>query len=289
MAHPNSISAVIPAVNEASSIADVVNRLSRAARWHEIIVVDDGSEDATADHALQAGAMVVKHPYTKGNGAAIKTGIRLASGEFVLVLDADGQHAPEDAVRLTRRLGEFDLVVGSRAGSSHASATRRVGNAFLSKLASYLTAHPIPDLTSGFRCARRERLLEFMHLLPNGFSTPTTTTLAFVKAGYNVAFEPVQVHRRQGASKVHFARDGARFCVILLRVIMLFSPMRIFAPISALSFLLGGVYGLVSVLAGHPIPNGAVLLLLFSIMVFLIGLISEQISTLWIRDGDGRR
>jgi len=257
--------------------------------WREIIVVDDGSEDATADCAARAGATVVKHPYRKGNGAAIKTGIRKASGEFVLIMDGDGQHAPEDAPRLIDRLGEFDLVVGCRTPSSHASATRRLGNAFLSRLASYLTAHPIPDLTSGFRCARRERLLEFMHLLPNGFSTPTTTTLAFVKVGYNVAFEPIRVQRSLGTSKVRLAHDGARFCVILLRVVMLFSPMRIFAPVSGFAFVIGAGYGLMSVVAGHRIPNGALLLLLFSIMVFLIGLVSEQISTLWIRDGHDRQ
>lgn len=267
-------------MDEAAAVGAVVARLRGAAPWHEILVIDDGSSDATAERARAAGANVVRHPYNKGNGAAVKTGIRRASGEFILILDGDGQHSPEDAVRLTSRLGEFDLVIGARSSSTHASLARRLGNAALNRLAAYLTGRSIPDLTSGFRAARLSCIREFIHLLPNGFSTPTTTTLAFIKAGYNVAFEPVDAHARLGASKIRMARDGTRFFLILLKVITLFSPLRIFLPISAGAFVVGTVYGCLTALTSGRIPNGAVLLILFAVIVFLVGLVSEQIASL---------
>lgn len=280
MAEPSSVSIVIPAMNEAAAIGDVVAQLRDAASWHEILVIDDGSSDATATRARDAGARVILHPYNKGNGAAVKTGIRSATGEFILILDGDGQHPPEDALRLVSRLGEFDLVIGARAPSTQATLARRSGNALLNRLASYLTSRPIPDLTSGFRAARRSCVQEFIHLLPNGFSTPTTTTLAFIKAGYSVAFEAVDAQPRIGTSKIRVARDGARFFLILLKIITLFSPLRIFLPISVGAFLLGAAYGVLTVFTSGRIPNGAVLLILFAVIVFLVGLISEQISSL---------
>jgi glycosyltransferase involved in cell wall biosynthesis len=280
MAAPASVSIVIPALNEAAAIAEVVSRLRAAATWHQIIVVDDGSSDATGDRARYAGAEVIRHPYNKGNGAAVKTGIRHATGEFVLIVDADGQHQPEDAVRLVEPLGEYDLVIGARAGSTQANVQRRAGNALLNALAGYLTARAIPDLTSGFRAARREHLQEFLHLLPNGFSTPTTTTLAFLRAGYNVAFVPVEARPRVGRSKIRLARDGAKFFLILLRVITIFSPLRIFIPISAASLAAGAAYGAWNAIVHERIPNGAVLLILFAVVVFLVGLVSDQISSL---------
>ena len=199
---------MIPALDEEASIGDVVERLRARAAWREILVVDDGSRDATADRARAAGARVIRHPYTKGNGAAVKSGSRSATGDFILIIDADGQHPPDDALRLAARLGEYDLVVGARAPSTQATLGRRGGNALLNGLAGYLTGRPIPDLTSGFRGARRTCLREFLHLLPNGFSTPTTTTLTFLKAGYNVAFEPAEAATREGESKIRLARDG---------------------------------------------------------------------------------
>jgi glycosyltransferase involved in cell wall biosynthesis len=274
------VSIVIPAMNEADAIADVVSRLRASGPWHEIVVVDDGSKDATAERARAAGACVVRHPYNKGNGAAVKTGIRHATGEFILIVDADGQHQPEDARRLVERLGEYDLVIGARSSTTQANVRRRLGNAILNWLAGYLAGRRIPDLTSGFRAARREYLHEFLHLLPNGFSTPTTTTLAFLRAGYNVAFEPIDAHRRIGRSKIKLARDGARFFLILLKVITIFSPLRIFVPLSAATLLVGIGYGVWNVLAHARIPNGAVLLILFGVVVFLVGLVSEQISSL---------
>jgi glycosyltransferase involved in cell wall biosynthesis len=282
VAAPSSVSIVIPAMNEGDTIRAVVSELRAAASWHELIVVDDGSDDDTGPQAESAGARVVRHPYNKGNGAAVKTGIRSATGEFVLIVDADGQHQPDDARRLVERLGEYDLVIGARSSISQANVRRRLGNALLNGLASYLTGRRIPDLTSGLRAARREHLREFLHLLPNGFSTPTTTTLAFLKAGYSVGFEPIDAMPRVGRSKIKLARDGAKFFLILLKVITLFSPLRIFVPISAASLLVGVAYGIWNVTLYSRIPNGSVLLILFAVVVFLVGLVSEQISSLRI-------
>jgi glycosyltransferase involved in cell wall biosynthesis len=280
LADPSVVSVVIPAMNEEDSIAGVVSGLRSLAAWREVLVIDDGSSDATAQRAEHAGARVIRHPYNKGNGAAVKTGIRNASGEFILIVDGDGQHQPADAQRIAARLGDYDLVIGARSTGTQATLTRRAGNALLNRLATYLTGRPIPDLTSGFRAARRDYLREFLHLLPNGFSTPTTTTLAFIKAGYNVTFEPVHARPRTGQSKLRVARDGAKFFLILLRVITIFSPLRIFVPLSGLTLAVGAAYGLVNFVAAGRIPNGAVILLLFAVIVFLVGLISEQISSL---------
>jgi glycosyltransferase involved in cell wall biosynthesis len=280
LADPSTVSVVIPAMNEAGAIRDVVTQLRAAAPWREIIVVDDGSSDPTADNARAAGACVIRHPYHKGNGAAVKTGIRHAGGEFVLIVDGDGQHSPDDARRLVDRLGEYDLVVGARSAATQATVGRRSGNALLNALAGYLSGRPIPDLTSGFRAARRDCLREFLHLLPNGFSTPTTTTLAFIRAGYNVAFEPVDARQRAGHSKIRFARDGARFFLILLKIVTLFSPLRIFLPVSAVAFGIGVAYGIVNFAVDGRIPNGAVVLILFAVIVFLVGLVSEQVAAL---------
>ena len=286
MADPSAVSIVIPAKDEEAAIGDLVRELRVSGDWLEVLVVDDGSIDGTATGAAQAGADVIRHPYNKGNGAAVKTGIRRAAGEFVLILDADGQHRPADAARLVSKLGEYDLVVGARAPEAQATHMRRAGNALLNALAGYLAERPIPDLTSGFRGARRSCLREFLHLVPNGFSTPTTTTLAFIKAGYNVAFEPVEVRPRIGQSKLHVARDGARFLLILLKLITIFSPMKIFIPLSGMAMAVGVVYGLGNFAIAGRIPNGAVLLILFAVVVFLVGLVSEQIASLRFGAGD---
>jgi glycosyltransferase involved in cell wall biosynthesis len=279
-------SIVIPAFNEAASIGAVVRDLASAARWLEILVIDDGSTDETGAHAAEAGARVIRHPYNKGNGAAVKSGIRQATGLFVLIADADGQHRPADAARLVSHLDAYDLVIGARSGQTQASLARRLGNAALNALASYLTEQPIPDLTSGFRVARREYLLEFIHLLPNGFSTPTTTTLAFMRAGYSVRFEPVEAAQRQGISKIRLGSDGFNFFLILLKVITIFSPLRIFAPVSAAAFLLGAGYGVWTIVTQSHVTNSSVLLILVSVIILLVGLVSEQISSLRI---EGRR
>ena len=279
-------SVVIPAFNEAASIAPVVRGLTSAAPWLEILVVDDGSTDETGANAAAAGARVIRHPYNKGNGAAVKSGIRAAAGAFVLIADADGQHRPADAARLVAQLDTYDLVVGARSGRTQATLARRLGNATLNGIASYLTQQPIPDLTSGFRAARREHLLEFIHLLPNGFSTPTTTTLAFMRAGYSVRFEPVEAAQREGVSKIRLGADGFNFFLILLKVITIFSPLRIFAPISAAAFLLGAAYGAWTIVTQSHVTNSSVLLILLSVVILLVGLVSEQISSLRV---EGRR
>ena len=277
---PNSTSVVIPAFNEAQSIGAIVADLRQAARWQEILVIDDGSTDGTADRAAAAGATVLRHPYNKGNGAAVKTGIRRAAGAYILIIDADGQHAGSDATRLVARLDTYDLVIGARSGRSQAGAVRRIGNAMLNATAGFLAGRPIPDLTSGFRAARRDYLLEFIHLLPNGFSTPTTTTLAFMRAGYNVWFETIEAGSRQGKSKIKLGSDGLRFVLILLKVITIFSPMRIFLPISVVAFAGGAAYGGWTIATQSHVTNSSVLLILISVVIFLIGLVSEQISSL---------
>jgi len=280
MADPAHVSVVIPAFNEGAVIAQVVSAIAAAGPWHEIIVVDDGSNDETASSATSAGAIVVRHPYNKGNGAAVKSGIRRATGEYVLIIDGDGQHGPEDARRLAARLGEYDLVIGARSTSTQATHARRFGNTALNRLASYLTGREIPDLTSGFRGARRESLREFLHLLPNGFSTPTTTTLAFIKAGYNVAFEPIAARQRIGQSNIRFARDGVKFFIIILKIVTLFSPLRVFLPISLALFTLGTAYAAWTIATQSHVTNSSVLLIMMAVIVFLVGLVSEQISAM---------
>ena len=278
MIEPARVSVVIPAMNEEASIAAVVNGVRETLGPLEVIVVDDASSDETGARAVGAGARVVRHPYNKGNGAAVKTGIREARGELVLLMDADGQHDPKDAGRLTAALVDHDMVIGARAARDQAWL-RALGNACFQWLASWLTGRPIPDLTSGFRAARRERLLSILHLLPNGFSYPTTSCLAFLKAGYSVTFVPIRAHRRVGKSKIRLLRDGVLFVLIILKIVTLYSPLKIFFPISAASFLLGALYAAWNVIEFGKIPMGAALLIQLAVVVFLFGLISEQVAS----------
>ncbi len=273
-------SVLIPAFNEAGAVGGLIAALKAQAAWHELLVVDDGSTDGTAAQAEAAGARVLRHPYNKGNGAAVKTALRHASGRYVLIVDADGQHQPGDALRLVEGLARYELVVGARAAESQASWSRRLGNAALNRIASYLTGTAIPDLTSGFRAAHRECLLEFIHLLPNGFSTPTTSTMAFIRAGYSIRFEPIVAAPRVGTSKIRLGSDGARFVLILLKVITIFSPLRLFVPISAAMFALGSGYAAWTVATQAHVANSSVLLILSSVIILLIGLVSEQIASL---------
>jgi len=280
MAEPGAVSVVIPAMNEAAAIGPLIRDLAAAAPWREILVIDDGSTDETGAQAAAAGARVIRHPYNKGNGAAVKTGIRQATGEYILIIDGDGQHNPADALRLVARLGEYDLVVGARTGHTQANLTRRLGNGALNWLAAYLTERAIPDLTSGFRAATRAGLLGFLSLLPNGFSTPTTTTLCFIKAGYNVGFEPVAARPRLGTSKIRLSSDGPKFLLIVLRIITIFSPLRIFVPIAAVAFAIGAGYGIWTIATQRHVTNSSVLLVMLAVIVLLVGLVSEQISAL---------
>ncbi len=278
MIDPSTVSVVIPAFNEEEAISTVVagvlQRLGRA----EVVVVDDGSTDATAARAEAAGARVVRHPYNKGNGAAVKTGVRQARGEVVLLMDADGQHDPADIEKLLAPMDRHDMVIGARS-SADQSWTRALGNAVFKALASWLTGRSIPDLTSGFRAARRVRLQEIVHLLPNGFSYPTTSCLAFLKAGHDVAFVPVTARKRVGRSKIRLLRDGVKFLLIILKIVTLYSPLKVFFPVSAASMLTGLAYGAWNVAVHGKIPMGAGLLIQLAVVVFLFGLISEQIAS----------
>jgi glycosyltransferase involved in cell wall biosynthesis len=278
VAEPGAVSVVIPAFNEEDGIAEVVGGVAASGPWREIVVVDDGSTDRTAERAEQAGARVVRHPYNKGNGAAVKTGIREARGEVVLFMDADGQHDPQEAVRVAAAVGVYDMAIGARRAGDHAMV-RAAGNALFTALASWLTGRRIPDLTSGFRAARRDRLLEVIHLLPNGFSYPTTSCLAFLKAGLNVAFVPITARPRVGESKIRVVRDGVRFVLIILKIVTLYSPLKVFFPIAAAALALGTAYGVWNVARYDKIPMGAALLIQLGVVVFLFGLISEQIAS----------
>ena len=278
MAEPRDVSVIIPAYNEEAGIGSVVAAVLGGGSWREVLVVDDGSTDGTAERARGAGARVVRHPYNKGNGAAVKTGVREATGDVVLLMDADGQHDPADAQRIVAPVGVHDMVIGARSARDQ-DLVRALGNGVFKAVASWLTGRPIPDLTSGFRAARRDRLLEILHLLPNGFSYPTTSCLAFLKAGHNVAFEPIRARPRVSASKVKITRDGVRFLLIIFKIVTLYSPLKVFFPLSAAAFLLGALYGVWNVHAYGKIPMGAALLIQLAVVVFLFGLISEQIAS----------
>ncbi|MGH9461646.1 MAG: glycosyltransferase family 2 protein [Vicinamibacteria bacterium] len=282
MAQPDRVSVLIPAFNEAATIGDVIQRIKSAGKWLEILVVDDGSSDATSETARGAGARVVRHPYNKGNGAAVKTAIREAQGDLVLLMDGDGQHDPADTQTILSFLPEYDLVVGARAWDAQATFSRGLGNFLLARLASYLCGQKIPDLTSGFRAARRDRMREFLHLFPNGFSYPTTSTMAFVRAGYNLRFVPIDGKQRttSSTSKMRPWREGAKFLVIILRMITLFSPLRIFLPMATIFFALGFGYLVYTIATEMHVTNTSVLLLTGSAVLFLFGLLSEQIAYL---------
>ena len=277
-----SVSVILPAYNEGEVIGSVVESLRGVAGtdW-EIIVVDDGSEDDTAARAAGDGVRVISHPYNKGNGASVKTGLRAASGDIVCLMDADGQHDPAQIGGLLEALETYDLAIGARLdGGGAGGLLRRIGNAFYNRLATYLSNQKVVDLTSGFRAAWRDKMVEFLPLFPNGFSYPTTSTLAFIKAGYSVAFVPISASKRVGKSKIRVMHDGAKFIVIALRMIVLFSPMRVFLPASMLMFLAGAGYGLYKIYQDTDtgITDSTVLLITMSVVTFLVGLVSEQIA-----------
>lgn len=275
------ISIILPAKNESAAIGTTVSSIRQYYPDAEVIVVNDGSTDNTAAVAEAAGAKVIHHPYSKGNGAAIKTGARAASGEIIVFMDADGQHDPADIPRLLEMIAQgHDMVVGARQKGSQASVGRGLANGFYNRLASWMTGHRVEDLTSGFRAARADKFREFLYLLPNGFSYPTTSTMAFFRAGYSVAYVPIHAAQRIGKSHIRLLRDGTRFLLIIFKIGTLFSPVKIFAPVALAMFLLGsGWYGYTLYNFGR-FTNMSALLYSGSVMVFLMGLISEQITAL---------
>jgi glycosyltransferase involved in cell wall biosynthesis len=281
------ISVILPAKNEAEGLRRTLPELRGCFPEAEVIVVDDGSTDATATVAAAHGATVLSSPYPMGNGAAIKRGARAATGDVLIFMDADGQHDPRLAQRLLDKLAEgYDMVVGARNASGQASVGRGAANAFYNRLASWMTGHRVADLTSGFRAARADRFREFLHLLPNGFSYPTTSTMAFFRSAYPVAYVPIPVAARIGRSHIRPLRDGLRFLLIIFRIATLYSPLKLFAPISVVFFLLGSGYYAYTFLNEHRFTNMSALLLSAAVIVFLIGLISEQITALTYRKHD---
>lgn len=276
-----NLSIVIPAKNEAASIGKVVTLAHGEFPNAEIIVVDDGSTDATAEIAGQAGAIVIRHPESIGNGAAVKTGARAAQGDVLAIMDGDGQHDPRDLGRLLKKLDDgYHMVVGARDSGSHANVGRLCANGLYNGLASMLSGRRILDLTSGFRVVRAELFRQFLYLLPNGFSYPTTITMAFLRSGYPVSFEPINAAERAGISHIRPIRDGVRFLVIIFKVATLYAPLKIFLPVSGLFFATGlGYYAYTYITMGR-FTNMSLLVISASVIVFLIGLISEQITAL---------
>lgn len=275
------ISVILPAKNEAAGLRQTLPPLRALLPDAEVIVVDDGSTDETAAVAAEHGATVLSAPYSMGNGAAIKRGARAASGEVLVFMDADGQHDPALIPRLLAKLDEgYDMVVGARSGSGQANVGRSFANGIYNRLATWMTGHRIADLTSGFRVVRAERFRQFLHLLPNGFSYPTTSTMAFFRSAYPVTYVPIPVAQRIGKSHIRPFRDGVRFLLIIFRIATLYSPLKLFAPVSATFLLLGlGYYGYTYAMY-HRFTNMSVLLFSAAVIVFLIGLISEQITSL---------
>jgi len=276
-------SIVIPAKNEVEGLRELIPSLRQLyPELLEVIVVDDGSTDKTGVLSKELGAIVVSHNYSRGNGAAIKSGARAAKGEYICFMDADGQHKPESVGRLLSKLGEgFDMVVGARKRSSQSSKARLLANHFYNRFASIITNYAIKDLTSGLRCVRRKRFIEFLHLLPNGFSYPTTITMAFLRTGYQVEYIYEDVSsERVGNSHISPLKDGLRFLLIIFKVGTLYSPLKVFTPFSGIMFLLAFGYYLFTFFVSGQLTNMSVILFTTSVIIFLIGLVSEQINTL---------
>jgi glycosyltransferase involved in cell wall biosynthesis len=281
------ISVVMPAYNECDVIGDIIKQIrtvvGKIDESHEIIVIDDGSADDTAQIARSAGATVIQHPYNIGNGAAVKTGIRAARGSILITLDGDGQHDPNDIPKLLENIGPYDMVVGSRNSESDTAAHRDVANMVFNSLASYVASRKIEDLTSGFRAVKTHIARQFVYLLPNTFSYPSTLTLSVVRAGYSLGYKPIRFARRTGKtnSKINPLRDGLRFLMIILKIAVFYAPLKIFVPLSLLIFILGVAYGLMRIFLLHaPYGQTSALLLSTSVLTFMVGLVSEQIAQL---------
>lgn len=274
------ISVILPAYNEERVVSEVISKIKKLELECEILVVDDASTDGTAKVASDAGARVIRHPYNKGNGASIKTGLREAMGDIVVMMDADGQHNPEDIPPLVKDIGEYDMIVGARGKGSQGSFHRNAANKIYNIFATYLCGVKILDLTSGFRAVKKDIAKKFMYLFPNGFSYPTTITMSLIKAGYNVKYVPIDVSRRVGVSKIRVLKDGIRFFIIMFRIGTLFKPIKVFLPTSFLCILFGLGYYVYTFLVFHRFTNMSLLLFISGINIFLLGLIAEQIAQL---------
>ncbi len=282
-----SLSIVIPAKNEAENLKGFLPRLLAVMDDAEIIVVNDGSTDETVEICQQQGVTVVTHPYSKGNGAAIKTGAKAARGEVIVFLDGDGQHKPEDIPKLLEKLDTgYDMVVGARDKESQADSFRAIANGVYNWLSSAITGHKIQDLTSGFRAVRAEKFKEFLYLLPNGFSYPTTCTMAFFRAGYSVGYLTIQTEQRLGDSHISLLKDGIRFLLIIFKVGTLYSPLKIFLPVATGFFAAGILNYVYTFTTQGTFTNMSAVLLMTAIIVFLIGLVSEQVTALMYKDSD---
>lgn len=268
----------MPAYNEGLAIGATVRKVKELYPDFEVLIVDDGSTDNTIEEAMNAGANVWPHPYNMGNGAAIKSGLRAAQGEWVIMMDADGQHSPEDIARLLEHKDKYDMVVGARTKNSETKLHRDIANKVYCWFASYVTKFKIEDLTSGFRMVRTSIARQFIYLLPNTFSYPTTLTMAYLRSGFSVKYMPIETKFRLGKSKIKLIQDGTRFFLIIIKVATLFSPLRVFLPISLMSFLVGFLYYLFTYFVHGRFTNMSALLITTSIVIFMIGLVSEQIS-----------
>ncbi len=283
MAAKPYLTVIIPVYNEEQIIGSLLDSIKQALdaynRSYEILLVNDGSTDDTVKSIDKDKVRVVTHPYNMGNGAAVKTGIRNARGEVLVLMDGDGQHDPEHIAQLVKHIPEYDMVVGSRSGGNYQGPLhRRLANKVYNMLASYITQQRIVDLTSGFRAVKQNIAKKFVYLLPNTFSYPTTITLAMIKAGYSLKYEPVATNKRMGKSKIRLLRDGMRFFLIMIKVATLFSPFRIFFPISMVSILAGVIYGSYMIIQHSHFSNMVLLLLITGVLVFLLGLIAEEIN-----------
>ena len=285
-----TVSIIIPAYNEAKTIGEIIRQIKMLYPEFEIIVINDGSKDDTVSVAMEAGATVYNHPYNIGNGAAIKSGIRVASGDIMVFMDGDGQHDPEDISKMLNYLPDFDMVVGARSMSDQASLGRALGNKVYNWLASYVTKFSIKDLTSGFRAIKSKSARSFLHLLPNTYSYPATLTMGVLRSGMSVKYVPIKIRKRKaGRSNVKIFQDGVRFFMIITRICTLFSPMRIFLPVSFLMFILGMANYIFTLTTQGRFTNMSALLFVTSILIFMMSLISEQICQMrFERRGEDR-
>lgn len=275
------LSIVLPAKNEAPALKALLPDLCSRYPDAEIIVVDDASHDETPQLCIEHGVKTIRHPYSMGNGASIKDGLRAASGEWIVCMDADGQHRPEHiSALLEKALSGYDMVIAARSRRSQSSVARMLANTFYNRLASWVVEQRIEDLTSGFRVMRAAFAKEFVELLPNGFSYPTTISMAFFRAGYSVAYVPIKVEQRIGQSHISLFKDGARFLLIIFKICVFYSPLKLFVPVSTLFFLLASSHYLYTYISFSRFTNMSALLYITSVLVFLIGLVSEQVTLL---------